>query len=117
MIDDHVDGALSLRDMLRMIGHTVEVANSGRAGIQTAGAFRPDVILCDIGLPGMDGYEVARALRKDPARRETKLVALTGYAGPSDIAKAKKAGFGDHVAKPPSIEDLEKVISGPIGVR
>jgi len=68
-------------------------------------------VLCDIGLPGMDGYEVARALRADPATRNVRLVALTGYAAPDDEARAREAGFDVHVAKPPSIGAIEELLA------
>jgi CheY-like chemotaxis protein len=74
-------------------------------------AHRPDVILCDIGLPGMDGHEVARAIRADATLSATTLVALTGYAAPEDLAKAQEAGFDFHLAKPPSVEAIERVLA------
>jgi two-component system CheB/CheR fusion protein len=69
------------------------------------------VVLCDIGLPGMDGYDVARAVRQDPALRSTFLVALSGYALPEDLERAAAAGFQHHLAKPPSVDTLERVLS------
>lgn len=74
--------------------------------------FEPDVVLCDIGLPGMNGYEVARALRAESGRRVPRLVALTGYAGPDDVARSLEAGFDAHLAKPPTIEKLEEALEG-----
>ena len=111
VIEDNPDAAESLRDVLELSRHTVELAYSGFSGIEKARTFGPDVVLCDIGLPGMDGYEVAKALRHDPELRSVKLVALTGYAAPDDIAKAQEAGFDDHLAKPPSFEQLEGVLA------
>src|SRR5215831_5663128 len=73
-------------------------------------AFRPDIILCDIGLPEMDGYAVARALRADPGLGGVSLLATTGYARPEDIAKSKEAGFDTHLAKPPNIDVVLKHI-------
>ena len=110
IIEDNVDAAESLREVLELDAHTVEVAYRGHEGVEKARSFRPEVILCDIGLPDMDGYQVARAIRADPALDGITLVALTGYAGPEDIAKAKEAGFDLHVAKPPSIERLEQIL-------
>jgi two-component system CheB/CheR fusion protein len=111
VIEDNVDAAETLRDVLEMEGHSVEVAYAGRAGIERALAFRPDAILCDIGLPELDGYEVARALRANPTiGRRTTLVALTGYARREDIARAKAAGFDAHLAKPPTIEQIAKLL-------
>jgi CheY-like chemotaxis protein len=69
-------------------------------------------VLCDIGLPGMDGYQVARAFRADEALRAARLVALSGYALPEDLRRAAEAGFERHLAKPPSLEELEGVLGG-----
>jgi len=87
------------------------VAYSGDEGLEKIRAHRPDVILCDIGLPGMDGHEVARAIRADATLSATTLVALTGYAAPEDLAKSHEAGFDYHLAKPPSIEAIEQVLA------
>jgi two-component system CheB/CheR fusion protein len=111
LIDDNVDSAESLREVLELGEHTVEVASSGAEGLEKAMAFMPDVVLCDIGLPGMDGYEVARAMRAEPALKSVALVALTGYAGPEDVARAREAGFEHHMAKPPSMETLELILA------
>ncbi len=70
------------------------------------------VVLCDIGLPGMNGFEVARALRADAALKDALLVALSGYALPDDIRRSAEAGFRHHLAKPPSLEELERVLAG-----
>jgi two-component system CheB/CheR fusion protein len=106
IIEDNVDAANSLREVLELDGHSVAVAYSGTQGISTARSFRPEVVLCDIGLPGIDGYQVAQALRGDPVLRDTRLVALTGYAGPEDVARSSAAGFDAHIAKPPDVEEL-----------
>jgi signal transduction histidine kinase/ActR/RegA family two-component response regulator len=111
IIEDNLDAAESLREALELGAHEVEVAHSGPDGLEKARSFRPDVVLCDIGLPGMDGYEVARAVRQDPALRSTFLVALSGYALPEDLEKAAAAGFQHHLAKPPSVDTLERVLS------
>jgi PAS domain S-box-containing protein len=111
IIEDNVDAAETLREVLEFGGHVVEVAYIGTVGIQLARAFQPDVVLCDIGLPGMDGYEVARAIRIDPLLRHMRLVALTGYAAPDDVARAREAGFDRHVAKPPSLQEIEEALT------
>jgi PAS domain S-box-containing protein len=111
VIEDNVDAAESLREVLEFGGHAVEIANSGQDGIEKSRAFRPDMILCDIGLPGMDGYEVARRLRAEETSSSTYLVALTGYALPEDLARAKEAGFDEHIAKPASLERIEQVLA------
>jgi len=115
VIEDNVDAATSLGELLALEGHEVTVALTGREGIEKARALRPDVVLCDIGLPEMDGYGVARALRADPALAQLRLVALTGYAGPGDVARATAAGFNAHLAKPPSLEALERELRAPAG--
>jgi two-component system CheB/CheR fusion protein len=97
--------------MLEMWGNVAVVAHAGRQGVEIARAFRPDIVLCDIGLPEMDGFDVARAIRSDPALAGTVLVALTGYALPEDQRRAAEAGFRFHVAKPVSAEQMEDVLA------
>ncbi|HET8541267.1 MAG TPA: PAS domain S-box protein [Anaeromyxobacter sp.] len=111
VIDDNLDGAQTLADVIALEGHRTEVATDGRSGIAKARERRPDVILCDIGLPDVDGFEVARALRADPALGSARLVALSGYAQPEDRQRALEAGFDAHVAKPPSPEELLRAIT------
>jgi PAS domain S-box-containing protein len=111
IIEDNVDAAESLREALEFGGHLVDVACTGTAGIEKARTFVPDVILCDIGLPGMDGYEVARAVRADAKLRGIRLVALTGYAAPDDVTKARESGFDRHLAKPPSLREIEEALA------
>jgi PAS domain S-box-containing protein len=110
VIEDNEDAAQSLRDVLELDEHLVEVAYSGRGGIEKARSFHPDVVLCDIGLPEMDGYEAARKMRADPDLCHVALVAVSGYAQPEDVAMAREAGFDAHLAKPPSIDNLERVL-------
>lgn len=111
VIEDNVDAADSLSDLLRMHGHTVEVAHSGADGIEAARRFRPDVVLCDIGLPGLNGYEVARRLRADEAFRNVRLIALSGYAQEDDITQARDAGFLLHVAKPLDPDSVDVLLA------
>lgn len=106
VIEDNVDAAESLREVLELCGHTVAVAYDGASGIAKARAFAPDFVLCDIGLPGINGYDVARALRAEETLRSCVLVALSGYARPEDVELAHEAGFDEHVAKPTTIERL-----------
>ena len=110
VVEDNLDAAETLRDLLELEGHRVEVAYDGRAAIAKARSFRPDVVVCDIGLPGMNGFEVARALRAEPGPARPTLVALSGYARPEDIAQGKEAGFDAHLAKPPSFEALSHLL-------
>jgi CheY-like chemotaxis protein len=91
----------------------VSLAPGGRSGLERARAERPEVVLCDIGLPDLDGYEVARALRADPALSGTRLIALSGYAQPEDRERALQAGFDAHLAKPPDPEALSRMLAAP----
>jgi len=111
VIEDNPDAGQALADVLALHGHGVQVAADGGSGIAKARAMRPDVIFCDIGLPDVDGYEVARTLRADPALQATYLVALSGYAGEEDLVRAKGAGFDSHLPKPSAIDELLAVLS------
>jgi PAS domain S-box-containing protein len=110
VIEDNRDGAETLRQLLELEHQEVAVAHDGLEGLAKAHSFRPALILCDIGLPGMDGYEVARALRADQALANAVLVALSGYALPEDLQRAASAGFDRHLAKPARLEDLEALL-------
>jgi CheY-like chemotaxis protein len=110
-IEDNQDAADTLREVLEIDEHVVEVAYTGREGIEKAQAFRPDIVLCDIGLPEMDGYEIARTMRADPEFGNVGLIALSGYAQPEDVEMAMEAGFDAHLAKPPSIDALERALA------
>ncbi len=111
VIEDNVDAAESLKEALELNGHEVAIATTGPEGIEKARAVRPDVVLCDIGLPGIDGFEVARRMRADAELRSTPLVALSGYAGPDDVERSRDAGFDEHMAKPPDLGTLESTLS------
>ena len=111
VIEDNIDAAETLEEMLRLWGHEVAVAHDGRAGVERARAFKPDVVLCDIGLPVMDGYQVARAIRADSTLARTFLVALTGYALEEDQRRAAAAGFDRHLGKPVAVDVIEDVLA------
>jgi PAS domain S-box-containing protein len=111
VIEDNRDAADSLCEVLDLLNHSAIVAYCGDEGLEKARAHKPDVVLCDIGLPGMDGHQVARAIRADATLSATTLVALTGYAAPEDLARSKESGFDYHLAKPPSIEAIERVLA------
>ena len=89
-----------LRFLLERAGHEVHEAEDGRAGLEAILKLRPDVALLDVGLPGLDGYEVARRVRCDEAGRSVCLVALTGYGRPEDQRRSQEAGFDAHLVKP-----------------
>ena len=110
VIDDDVDSAKALRDFLALWGHTVEIAYDGVEGLRRAAALSPEVILCDVGLPGMSGYDVAKALRATPGPRAL-LVALTGYGSDEVLRCALAAGFDAHVVKPVSPEQLQHLVA------
>jgi PAS domain S-box-containing protein len=109
IIEDNEDAGSTLRDLLELDGHEVMVAHDGRAGVEAALATRPDVVLCDVGLPDLDGFEVARRLRAAGSR--ARLVALSGYAAPDDVARARGAGFDEHLAKPPDLDRLAHLLA------
>jgi two-component system CheB/CheR fusion protein len=99
--DDNAEGAEALAILLRLVGHDVQLADSGQQTLEVASTFRPDVVFLDIGMPGMDGFETARQLRRMSGLDHTVLVALTGYGQESDRRKAFGAGFDDFLVKPP----------------
>jgi PAS domain S-box-containing protein len=111
VVEDNIDAGETLAEILAAHGHRVHVARDGRSGVELARQLRPDVVVCDIGLPDLDGYAVARALRGDPALGATRLIALTGYAQPEDRERARDAGFDAHVAKPPDLDELMSAIA------
>lgn len=111
IIDDNEDIAEMFSDLLKAIGYIAEVAYNGPDGIVKAQVFQPEILLCDIGLPGMNGYEVARAFRADQGLKDIFLVAITGYALPEDLKKAIEAGFDRHLAKPVELTTLEQTLA------
>ncbi len=111
IIEDNVDAVDSLREALELGGHETIAAYDGTSGLALARDFGPNVIICDIGLPGIDGYEVARTIRAEESLKGSFLIALTGYALPEDVQRAIDAGFDRHIAKPPDLQKLQQVIS------
>jgi PAS domain S-box-containing protein len=111
LIEDNLDVARSMRMLLELKGHEVAVAHSGKAGIERARQYQPDIVLCDIGLPETDGYTVARLMRQDPELEDIFLIALSGYAMPSDIERAHDSGFERHLAKPPNFDTLDRYLA------
>jgi len=110
VVDDNHDAAESLAFLLSLEGHTVVVAYDGVAALSEAAKFQPQIVLLDIGMPGMDGYQVARALRAGESTRSMKIIALTGYGQPDDHERACAAGFDDHLTKPIDPEFLIKTL-------
>jgi len=111
IIEDNADNSDTLAQVLELGGHRARVARTGKSGIALAQDLKPDVVLCDIGLPDMDGYEVARVLRANRDLATTRLIAVSGYAQPEDKKRAKEAGFDAHLAKPPPLVELSAILA------
>ena len=111
VVDDNVDGADVTALLLQELGHETQVAYSGAAALAAADEYLPNVLLLDIGLPEMDGYEVARRLRQHPLLKNAWLVAITGYGQESDRQRSKEAGFDHHLVKPVGPEKLEVLLT------
>ena len=111
IVEDHEDARESLRLLLAAEGHTVETASDGLEGLEALRAWRPDIALVDVGLPGLDGYAFARAVRGDPEIGQTPLVAITGYGQPEDRRQSSEAGFNAHLVKPVRPEALLRAMA------
>ena len=109
IVDDNADSAEMMGALMEVCGHTVRVALSGAAALEGAREFHPDVVICDIGLPLMDGYEVARRMRAEPSLAGVRLVALTGYGRPEDLRRSREAGFDAHLVKPFDLAKIAEV--------
>ena len=112
VVEDNPDSREMLKALLEGAGHQVRVANDGPGGVEAARLHRPDLALIDLGLPGFDGYEVARQIRRDLGRN-IRLIAVTGYGQAEDRHMTAEAGFDMHLVKPVSPEQLDQAISGP----
>ena len=110
VIDDNVDAAESLQVLLAVFGHTVEIAHDDVTALPIARAFKPDLVFLDIGLPGMNGYEVAHRLREEIALKSVKLIALSGYGTETDRMRSASAGFHKHLVKPVDPSALPDII-------
>jgi signal transduction histidine kinase len=110
IVDDNVEAALTLAELLALDGHETHVAHDGPSAVEAARRLSPDVAILDIGLPGFDGFEVARRLRAEPELRGLLLVALSGWVQPDDRARSREAGFDHHLAKPVQLKSLELVL-------
>src|SRR5687768_8696437 len=110
LVDDNQDSSEPLSLLLQAKGHDTRVTTDGAEAISVADEFRPHCVLLDLGLPQMDGYEVARRLRKRPYGSDMVLVAVTGWAGQEIRTKAAEAGFDYHLVKPVNWEELEKIV-------
>jgi PAS domain S-box-containing protein len=113
IVEDNEDSRESLRLLLESLGHRVIEAGDGQHGLALAQHHQPEVVLIDLGLPGLDGYQLARALRADPAGKTTALIAVTGYGQADDRRRSKEAGFDAHLVKPVSHHVLSSIIAAP----
>jgi len=113
VVDDSPDAAESLAKLLRLAGHEVLVAHDGQRALELAAADRPTVMLLDIGLPGMDGYEVCRRMRQQ-GFADARIIAVTGYGQDRDRQRSREAGFDSHAIKPVDPSELMKLVTGPV---
>jgi CheY-like chemotaxis protein len=111
VIEDDADMRDSMRDLLHLWGHVPEGAADGLEGLAQVLLFKPDVALVDLGLPRMDGYEVARQIRGQEGGRDVLLIALSGYGQPADREAADAAGFDQYIVKPPDLVQLESLLA------
>ena len=111
IVDDNRDAASSLGLLLRMLGNDVQTANDGISALEVLQSYRPTVVLLDLGMPGMDGYEVARRARELPHCRDTIFIALTGWGQEEDRRRTREAGFDHHLVKPVNIGTLELLLT------
>jgi CheY-like chemotaxis protein len=110
VVDDNVDLARGLARLLQIHGHDVRIAYDGPTGLDAAKNSKPDVVLLDIGLPGMDGYQLAALLRRDETVKNATLIAISGYGQEEDLRLAKEAGFDHHLVKPIISDELIKIL-------
>ena len=111
IVDDNRDSAESMSEMLRLLGNEVAVAHDGFEAIEQADAFRPKLILMDIGMPRLNGYDATSRIREQTWGKDIAIVALTGWGQESDRSKSKEAGCDSHLVKPVSLSDLQKVVA------
>ncbi len=111
LVDDNTDSSEPLSLLLQAKGHETRISVEGEEAIAMADEFLPDCVLLDLGLPGIDGYEVARRLRGRPYGAKLTLVALTGWAGKEIRVRAAEAGFDYHLVKPVNLEELERIVT------
>ncbi len=111
VVDDNVDAAISMAQLLELDGHQSQAVYGALEALECVSQFRPDIVLLDIGLPEMSGYEVAQRLRQMTDLAPMKLIALTGYGQSDDKARALAAGFDAHLAKPVDLDALERMLA------
>ena len=117
VVDDNIDAAQSLAMLAEISGHETQVAYDGPSALKAALTWQPDVVLLDIGLPGLNGYEVAMRIRQESKRKDIVLVALTGYGQNSDRKKSQDAGFDHHLVKPADFDEVEKILASDLSLK
>jgi CheY-like chemotaxis protein len=110
IVDDNIDAAQSLALLLKQMGHEVSLAHDGWAALETARADKPELLLLDLSMPGLDGLGVATLLRQDPAFAGIRIVAITGHGGEEDRSRSREAGFDEHLVKPVAPEKLQSLL-------
>jgi CheY-like chemotaxis protein len=113
VVDDNVELALGLARLLKLLGHDVRIAHDGPTALDAARSFKPEIVLLDIGLPGLDGYQVAMQLRQEGCGRSARLIAITGYGHEEDRMRSREAGFDHHLVKPIEFRSLVTLLSEP----
>lgn len=115
VVDDNADAADSLKMILQLLDYEGETVYTGRAALEASKSYHPDVILLDLGLPDLDGYEVARQLKQDPQTERIPLLAVTGFADHAHLQQARLAHFAHHIVKPFSMEQLQRALATHCG--
>lgn len=115
--DDNVDAVDSMQMMLELLGNEVSVARDGLQAVEAASVFRPDIILMDLGMPRLSGYEATRCIKRQPWGASIVVVALTGWGQESDRQRSREAGCDHHLVKPVALSDLQALLDGASGER
>jgi len=110
VVDDHLDAAESLAALLRHMGHDVQVARDGRAALEAARLNNPQLVLLDLGMPGVDGFGVVTRLRRENGFDKVPFIAVTGAGLPEDVRRTREAGFDAHLVKPVTLDTLRQVL-------
>ena len=114
VVDDNVQSARALAALLELWGHEVFIAHDGRAALEHVRRLHPQVVLLDIGLPGMDGFEVAAALRREPGQKSMRVISMSGLSREGDVLRALESGVDQHLSKPVEMRFLRSLL-GPLG--
>jgi CheY-like chemotaxis protein len=114
VVDDNVDTAVGVSKLLKLLGHDVRIAHDGHTAVEVARSHNPEVVLLDIGLPGMDGYEVVKRLRAEECCKRALIIAVSGYGQEEDIRRSRGAGFDHHLIKPVDFDALMSLLSGHV---